>query len=121
MNRRICFAHNQTLTRITVDLILTDPYIPHPRNHWAEPELTPVVNAIRANVPLRARVDALRLHFLSNPQALLHGDLHTGSIMTTEDDTRVIDGEFATYGPIGFDAGLFIANVILSLLSNPSG
>ncbi|MFT9296361.1 MAG: S-methyl-5-thioribose kinase [Acetobacter orientalis] len=121
MNRRICFARNQTLTRITVDLILTDPYIPHPRNHWAEPELTPVVNALRANAPLRTRVDALRLHFLSNPQALLHGDLHTGSIMTTEDDTRVIDGEFATYGPIGFDAGLFIANVILSLFSSPSG
>lgn len=118
MNRRICFARNQTLTRITVDLVLTDPYTPHPRNHWAEPELTPVVEAIRANAALRTRVDALRLRFLSHPQALLHGDLHTGSIMTTEADTRVIDGEFATYGPIGFDCGLFVANLVLSFFAS---
>ncbi|MCI1437497.1 MAG: S-methyl-5-thioribose kinase [Acetobacter indonesiensis] len=117
MDRRICFARNQTLTRITVDLVLTDPYHNHPRNHWAEPELTPVVQAIRADTGVLARIDTLRLRFLSCPQALLHGDLHTGSIMTTDDDTRVIDGEFATYGPIGFDAGLFVGNLILSLFS----
>lgn len=119
LNRRICFAQNQTLTRITVDLVLTDPYAPHPRNHWAEPELTPVVDAIRANKLLRAQLENLRLRFLSHPQALLHGDLHTGSVMTTPDDTRVIDGEFATYGPIGFDAGLFIGNLVLSLFASP--
>ncbi|ATJ90073.1 methylthioribose kinase [Acetobacter senegalensis] len=119
MERRICFARNQTLTRITVDLVLTDPYHNHPRNHWAEPGLTPVVDAIRADENVLARIDSLRLRFLSCPQALLHGDLHTGSIMTTEDDTRVIDGEFAIYGPIGFDAGLFVANLVLSLFATP--
>lgn len=117
MDRRILFARNQTLTRITVDLVLTDPYFPHPRNHWAETELTATVADIRANPTVKTRVDNLRLKFLSNPQALLHGDLHTGSVMATQSDTRVIDGEFATYGPIGFDIGLFMANLFLSLFS----
>ncbi|WP_086651441.1 S-methyl-5-thioribose kinase [Acetobacter cibinongensis] len=115
IDQRILFARNQTLTRITVDLVLTDPYIPHPRNHWAETELTAIVADIRTNQIVKTRVDELRLKFLSNPQALLHGDLHTGSVMATQSDTRVIDGEFATYGPIGFDVGLFMANLFLSL------
>ncbi|GAN67680.1 S-methyl-5-thioribose kinase [Acetobacter orleanensis] len=119
MDRRICFARNQTLTRITVDLILIDPYHDHPRNHWADPQLTPIVAALRNSPSVLARIDSLRLHFLSAPQALLHGDLHTGSIMTNGTDTRIIDGEFATYGPIGFDAGLFVGNLILSFFATP--
>lgn len=119
MDRRICFARNQTLTRITVDLVLTDPYHDHPRNHWANPQITPIVIALRSSPAIQARIDSLRLRFLCSPQALLHGDLHTGSIMTTGTDTRIIDGEFATYGPIGFDAGLFVGNLILSLFAAP--
>ncbi|MCX2560654.1 S-methyl-5-thioribose kinase [Acetobacter farinalis] len=119
MNRRICFARNQTLTRITVDLVLTDPYHDHPRNHWADPHLTSIVAALRASAAVQARIDSLRLRFLSTPQALLHGDLHTGSVMTTGADTRIIDGEFATFGPIGFDAGLFIGNLILNFFATP--
>jgi len=45
---------------------------------------------------------------------MLHGDLHSGSVMVTQDDTRVIDPEFAFFGPIGFDVGAFIANLLLA-------
>jgi 5-methylthioribose kinase len=30
---------------------------------------------------------------------------------------KVIDGEFAFVGPVAFDCGLFIANMLMSLLS----
>ncbi|GMA64235.1 phosphotransferase [Alicyclobacillus fastidiosus] len=50
-------------------------------------------------------------------QALIHGDLHTGSIMVTNQDTKVIDPEFAFYGPMGFDIGLLFANLLLSYCS----
>jgi 5-methylthioribose kinase len=33
--------------------------------------------------------------------------------MVTEDDTRVIDPEFAFYGPIGFDLGAFLGNLLM--------
>ena len=39
--------------------------------------------------------------------------------MVTEDDTRVIDPEFAMYGPIGFDLGAFLANLLMSYYSQP--
>jgi 5-methylthioribose kinase len=32
-----------------------------------------------------------KYQFLTDAQALIHGDLHTGSIMLTTADTRVID------------------------------
>ena len=50
----------------------------------------------------------------------MHGDLHTGSIMASQPDEygqadiRVIDPEFAFFGPMGFDIGLFIANLFLN-------
>ena len=36
-----------------------------------------------------------------------------------EGQTFVIDPEFAFYGPMGFDTGAFIANMILSYVSQP--
>jgi 5-methylthioribose kinase len=57
--------------------------------------------------------------FLNDPQALVHGDLHSGSVMVSDVDTRVIDPEFAFYGPIGFDLGAFFGNLLLSWYSQP--
>ncbi|MBY4640976.1 S-methyl-5-thioribose kinase [Gluconacetobacter entanii] len=112
-DRHALYARNQTLQRITLDLVLDDPYHDHPRNHWDDVRLDDVVGRIRTSPAVRRAVDALRLRFLTCPQALLHGDLHTGSIMATATDTRVIDGEFAIYGPIGFDCGMFVGNLVL--------
>ncbi len=39
--------------------------------------------------------------------------------MVTENDTRVIDPEFAFYGPIGFDLGAFFGNLLLNWYSQP--
>jgi 5-methylthioribose kinase len=55
---------------------------------------------------------------MTSSDALLHGDLHTGSIMTNENETYVIDPEFAFVGPFGFDIGALIANLINSYISH---
>ena len=57
--------------------------------------------------------------FTSRSETMLHGDLHTGSIMVTDVEAKVIDPEFATYGPIGFDVGMLIANFLMAHLSQP--
>jgi 5-methylthioribose kinase len=54
------------------------------------------------------------MDFATNAEALLHGDMHTGSVMVLDDDVRVIDPEFAMMGPIGFDLGCFLAHLALS-------
>lgn len=63
---------------------------------------------------LHLEVMLLREKFLTQAQALLHGDLHTGSIFVTPESTKVIDPEFAYYGPIGFDIGAVLANLLLN-------
>ncbi|GBR46405.1 S-methyl-5-thioribose kinase [Neokomagataea thailandica] len=113
------FSGNTSLTRITVDLILTDPFHPCPRNPPAEPALEPTIQALQQDTALHQAISTLQMRFLTERQALLHGDLHTGSIMLHGNDIRVIDGEFALMGPIGFDCGLYIGNLILHACAAP--
>ena len=55
---------------------------------------------------------------MGSPEALIHGDLHTGSIMVTESETLVIDPEFAFYGPMGFDLGAVLGNLVMGYLAS---
>ena len=107
------FSGNTELCKITEDLIFTDPYMICDRNRWTSPQLDDVAAEIRGDAALKQAVSALKLKFLGEAQALLHGDLHTGSIMVTADDTKVIDPEFAVMGPIGFDVGKLLGNLLL--------
>ncbi|MBF0857696.1 S-methyl-5-thioribose kinase [Gluconobacter sp. LMG 31484] len=113
------FSGNTALTRITVDLILTDPYRICDRNPEPEAGLLDDVKALQTDQILHRAVGQLQDRFLTARQALLHGDLHTGSIMLDGTDVRVIDGEFATMGPIGFDCGLYLGNLALHLCAAP--
>lgn len=60
----------------------------------------------------------LKYKFMTQNDALLHGDLHTGSIMVNENKSYVIDPEFAFVGAFGFDIGAFIGNMIMSYNSH---
>jgi 5-methylthioribose kinase len=111
------FCGNTELCKITEDLIFTDPYRSHERNRWTTPQLDGIAAEFRSDPALKLAVSRLKLKFLSAAEALIHGDLHTGSVMVTESDTRVIDAEFAFYGPMGFDVGAMIANLLLSYFS----
>jgi 5-methylthioribose kinase len=117
--RMAAFSHNQALLRITVDLIFTHPYVLNERNRWTTPQLDTTVSALREDSTLKVAAARLGHRFLTVHEALLHGDLHTGSLMVTPTDTRVIDAEFAAYGPIGFDLGLFVGNLLMAYFSQP--
>ncbi|MBB5191180.1 5-methylthioribose kinase [Silvimonas terrae] len=113
------FSRNVALTRVTAELIFADPFEDLVRNRWTTPELDHAAAAIRNHAAVRAAVARLGHAFLTRKEALLHGDLHTGSVMVSADDTRVIDPEFAVYGPVGFDAGLFMANLLMAWFAQP--
>jgi 5-methylthioribose kinase len=104
---------NPELCKITEDLVFTDPYEDAPTNNF-NPLIRPEVEAIWRNKPLKREIAKLKYDFLTRAEALLHGDLHTGSIFVSETSTKVIDPEFAYYGPIGFDIGAVIANLLLN-------
>lgn len=60
----------------------------------------------------------LQAKFCEQQQALLHGDLHTGSLMVTPTSTWMIDAEFACYGPMAFDVCKMIANLLLAYFAS---
>ncbi len=111
------FAGNSALCKITEDLIFTEPYMIADNNRWTSPQLDPYAARLREDGDLKVAISRLKLRFLGDAQALIHGDLHTGSIMVTESDTRVIDPEFAFMGPMGFDLGALVANLLLNYFS----
>lgn len=104
---------NPELCKITEDLVFTDPYEDAPTNNF-NPLIRPQVEEIWNNAPLKREIAKLKYGFLTRAEALLHGDLHTGSIFVTETSTKVIDPEFAYYGPLGFDIGAVFANLLLN-------
>ncbi|MEO1091754.1 MAG: S-methyl-5-thioribose kinase [Pseudomonadota bacterium] len=111
------FCHNTELCKITEDLVFTDPYRIAELNRWTTPQLDDVAARFREDAALKVAVQELKWAFLHQAEALIHGDLHTGSIMVTTTDTRVIDPEFAFVGPIGFDVGAVLANLFLAYFS----
>lgn len=108
------FSRNIFLQRISADLIFRDPYETAWRNKLIEPYLSAWGDDFRSELDLKAAVARLRALYFGKAQSLIHGDLHTGSVMVTPDDTRVIDGEFAWVGPSGFDVGNFIAHYVMA-------
>jgi 5-methylthioribose kinase len=115
--RQALFSHNITLAKITEDLVFTDPYRETRMNRWTSPQLDGFALAYRKDAALKIAVQELKWMFISRGEALLHGDLHSGSIMVTPKSTRIIDPEFAVFGPMGFDLGAFMANLLLNFFS----
>lgn len=112
------FAGNVEIPAITEALIFTDPYYDAEMNHHT-PGLDPVVGKLRSDAELKRSVQAMLMRFASNTETLLHGDLHSGSIMSTDRESRMIDPEFAQYGPMGFDIGMLTANYLMAYFSQP--
>ncbi|PYI57185.1 S-methyl-5-thioribose kinase [Paenibacillus flagellatus] len=104
---------NPDLCKITEDLIFDHPYTNADTNSFDE-AIRDEAEALWSDTALHLEVARLRHGFLTKAQALLHGDLHTGSIFVTESSTKVIDPEFAYYGPMGFDIGAVLANLLLN-------
>ncbi|CAN5140569.1 S-methyl-5-thioribose kinase [soil metagenome] len=111
------FSGNTALCKITEDLIFTDPYRVAEGNRWTSPQLDAIAAEFRGDHDLKVAVSRLKIKFLCHAEAMIHGDLHTGSVMLTREDTRVIDPEFAFMGPMGFDVGAVIANFLISYFS----
>ena len=108
---------NSDLCKLHEDFVYSNPFMDSPENRWnhlVEEE----VRGVRNNGPLKVAISELKEHYMTHAQALLHGDLHTGSIMLNEHVTKVIDPEFAFFGPMGYDVGAVLENLVLNYLSH---
>ncbi|UTC50878.1 S-methyl-5-thioribose kinase [Treponema sp. OMZ 855] len=127
---------NPELCAISETLVFSEPYC----NGKNRNRITPgnesfIRKTLYTDEALKAEVASLRETFMNKAEALIHGDLHTGSIFigntigipidtnatpdknaTSEPCMKIIDPEFAFYGPIGYDLGNIIANLYCSLM-----
>ncbi|MDQ0207980.1 S-methyl-5-thioribose kinase [Alkalicoccobacillus murimartini] len=108
---------NPELCEITEDLVYTEPFYDCPRNEVFEGTLPFVREEIWGDETLALETAKLKFQFLTKAQSLIHGDFHTGSIFVTSTHTKVIDGEFAFYGPAGYDVGNIIANLLFAYVN----
>lgn len=113
------FSGNVALCDITESLVFTDPYFDAPMNRHTTPFLDEIVADLRQDVALKIAAQQMKMAFCSRAETMLHGDLHTGSVMVHDTDVKVIDPEFALYGPFGFDIGMLIANFIMAWCAQP--
>lgn len=113
------FAGNVAIPAITEALVFTDPYFDAEMNNNT-PGLEPVVAALRRDVEMKVKVQQMLQRFASNTETMVHGDLHSGSIMATDTSARIIDPEFVQYGPMGFDIGMLCANFLMAYFSQPA-
>ncbi len=111
------FSDNVALCDITESLVFSDPYYAAKLNRHTSPQLDGIVAALRSDRDLKVAAQRLKHIFAATPETMLHGDFHTGSVMVTSDETRVIDPEFAFYGPMAFDVGMLLANFWMSYFS----
>jgi 5-methylthioribose kinase len=114
------FSGNVELCDITEKLVFTDPYFAAEMNRHTAPQLDPVVAELRADTALKIEAQHLKRAFTARAETLCHGDLHAGSIMVTGDSVRVIDPEFAFYGPFGFDIGMLVGNYLMACHAMPA-
>lgn len=113
------FAVNHELCKITEDLIFTEPYYQAERNNWTTPQLDEDIKRVWQDAEMIQVAMKYKYKFMTESQALLHGDLHSGSIMVTETETKVIDPEFGFMGPMAFDIGNYMGNLWFSYFARP--
>lgn len=108
---------NIDMCDISEDLVLTEPYDDYKKQNIITPGNEEFVKKqLYEDADLHAEVAWLRNNFMNNAQALVHGDLHTGSIFINQTGLKVIDPEFAFYGPMGYDIGNVLAHLVFPLV-----
>jgi 5-methylthioribose kinase len=104
---------NPDLCKITEDLVFSNPYF-DADNNKIDPEIRERVVENWNDGDLKREVAKLKEKFMTQGQALIHGDLHTGSVFVTDQSTKAFDPEFGFFGPMGFDIGAILGNLILN-------
>ena len=111
--------YNPDLCKITEDLVFTHPYKDVRQRNILLPENADwLKKKFYEDSDLIARVAVLKEKFNNYTQGLIHGDLHSGSIFVKNENEeikiKIIDPEFAFYGPIAYDLGNVLAHFIFA-------
>lgn len=112
LTKNVAAFDNDELKDITRRLVFTEPYT----NDMERNQVTPGMESfVQKNLYddelLASRARVLKERFEHAKDILLHGDLHDRSVWVKGASVKILDPEFATWGPAGFDAGMFWGNL----------
>lgn len=106
---------NPDLCTITEQLVYSDSFGNFAGKNYVVDELKDYVELeIYGDKELRLEGAKLKFDFMEHAQALIHGDLHSGSIFINNERIKVFDPEFAFYGPMGYDLANVVAHTIFA-------
>lgn len=114
LSARFC---NPELCGITEALVFTDPFQDAGSNNFGA-ELVGPVRKLWSDRELQRAACLIRYHFRTTSESLIHGDLHTGSILAGPAGGRIIDTEFSFVGPVAYDIGVVLGNLLISFLAH---
>ncbi|MEG0309549.1 MAG: phosphotransferase [Eubacterium sp.] len=80
-------------------------------------ETWPLRKSILENTGIQTEIKRLRHLFLNDKECLIHTDLHASNIMINTKKIKIIDTEFAGFGPIAQDFGRLTASLCLNFFS----
>jgi len=106
-------GRNAEMTALMHDVVFAMPFLGEPLQ--MSTALAAEQSArIRQDEAALAAIEELAWTFETRCEALLHGDLHTGSIMVDGADVRIIDAEFGRYGPVAWDLGELLGHLVIA-------
>ncbi len=118
--KAVAAAVNPELCLITEDLVFSEPSVDIGRNSVLEQNQKDA-DELAADEEFVTAMGRAKWLFMTKAEALIHGDLHTGSVMvrspegsTTCDSVKAFDSEFAFYGPVAYDIGCLWANYVIA-------
>ncbi|XP_022318105.2 methylthioribose kinase-like [Crassostrea virginica] len=111
---------NTELVSLTEQFIFTKPFDKSDSTNRLSEDISCSLPQIYDNPRVLEAANFMKGIFLNKKECLVHGDLHTGSIMVNGDETKMIDLEFAYMGPPAFDLGVLLANYIFSYYGHMS-
>ncbi len=112
---------NKDMCLITEDFVFTYAFEHHEMNDYNPHLSQQMIDSIQKDPEVRAQVAQMKYLYTTQAETLLHGDLHTSSIMVNAEQSLVIDPEFSFVGPMGFDLGALIGNLYLCYFSHACG
>jgi len=96
------------------NLVFCEPFLEHERNSFPA-GAADAVGRLRDDPRVLAAVGRMRRRYVTGGDALIHGDLHTGSVMVADGSAKAIDCEFSAYGPVAWDVGQLAGNLLIAL------
>lgn len=104
---------NMRMRQLTEEFILVNPFEDSSNNN-IDADIMPFVEKIWSNKAVCSKAKYLVMKFVSNKECLISGDFHPGNVFVDDKKCIFFDFDFAMWGPIAYDLGTMLGNLIIS-------